>query len=76
MDRLVGRDLTNMINSFLGGGKKDRAKKKKKQIESVAPATPEGSDASGAMSAAPSTSDSPDHAAPEATPTPTPAVPP
>ena len=76
MDRLVGRDLSNMINSFLGGGKKDRVKKKKKQIESVAPATPEGSDGNGAISGAPSTSDSPDHAVPEATATPTPALPP
>lgn len=76
MDRLVGRDLSNMINSFLGGGKKDRAKKKKKQIEDVAPATPEGSDVSGAMSGAPSTSGSPNQAMPEATATPTPALPP
>jgi hypothetical protein len=70
MDRLVGRDLSNMINSFLGGGKKDRAKKKKKQIEGVAPATPGASDASGQMSGAP------DQAVPEATATPTPALPP
>ena len=57
MDRLVGRDISSMINSFLGGGKKDRAKKKKKQIEE----------------AAPSTSIPPQEALPEATITPTPA---
>jgi type II secretion system protein N len=63
MDRLVGRDISSMINSFLGGGKKERAKKKKKQIEEAAPATPE-----------PSTSASPQEALPEATTTPTPAL--
>jgi type II secretion system protein N len=57
MDRLVGRDISGMINSFLGGGKKDRAKKKKKQIEE----------------AAPSTSVPPQEASPEATTTLTPA---
>jgi hypothetical protein len=59
MDRLVGRDLSNMINSFFGG-KKERAKKKKKQIEEAVPV-------------APSTSASPQEALPEATVTPTPA---
>jgi hypothetical protein len=58
MDRLVGHDLSNMINSFLGGGKKERAKKKKKQTEEALPA-------------APSTSASPQEALPEATATPT-----
>jgi hypothetical protein len=72
MDRLVGRDLTNMINSFLGGGKKERAKKKKKQIEEAVPATPERSDAGRAIPATPSTSASPQEALPEATATPTP----
>jgi hypothetical protein len=60
MDRLVGRNLSNMINSFFGSGKKERAKKKKKQIEEAVPA-------------APSTSASPQEALPEATATPTPA---
>ena len=73
MDRLVGRDLSNMINSFLGGGKKERAKKKKKQIEEAVPATPERSDAGRAIPATPSTSASPQEALPEATATPTPA---
>ena len=58
MDRLVGRNLSNMINSFLGGGKKERAKKKKKQIK--------------AMPAAPSISAPPQEPLPEATATPTP----
>jgi hypothetical protein len=56
MDRLVGRGLSNMINSFLGGGKKERAKKKK-QIEEAMPAVP-------------SASASPQEAKPEATATP------
>ena len=60
MDRLVGRDLTNMLNSFLGG-KKDRSKKKKKQIEE-------------AMPAAPSPSASTEEAPPQATSTPTPVL--
>jgi hypothetical protein len=69
MDRLVGHDISSMINSFFGGGKKERAKKKKKQTEE---ATPQPSDAGGAMPAAPSTSASPQEALPEATLTPTP----
>jgi len=60
MDRLVGRDISSMINSFFGSGKKDRSKKKKKQIEE-------------AMPAAPSSSTSPGEALPQATATPTPA---
>jgi hypothetical protein len=59
MDRLVGHDLSSMINSFFGNGKKDRAKKKKKQIEEAMPAVP-------------SSSASPEEALPEATGTPTP----
>jgi hypothetical protein len=54
VDRLVGRDLSNMINSFFGGRKKERAKKKKKPIEE-------------AMPAAPSTSALPQQSLPEAT---------
>ena len=46
MERLVGRDLSSMLNSFLGGGKKERAKKKKKQIEEAMPASPTPSAAS------------------------------
>jgi hypothetical protein len=73
MDRLVGRDISSMINSFLGGGKKDRAKKKKKQIEEAAPATPEHRDADRVIPAAPSTAVTPQEALPEASTTPTPA---
>jgi AsmA-like C-terminal region/AsmA family len=59
MDRVVGRDLSNMINSFFGG-KRDRPKKnKKKQIDE-------------AISATPSPSASPDEPSPEVTATPTP----
>jgi hypothetical protein len=29
MDRLVGRNLSNMINSFFGGGKKGASKEEK-----------------------------------------------
>jgi hypothetical protein len=72
MDRLVGRDLSNMINSFLGGGKKERAKKKKKQIEEAAPSTSEDGDAGSAVPAAPSTPASQQQALPEATATPEP----
>jgi hypothetical protein len=57
MDHLVGRDLSNMINSLFGG-KRDRSKKKK-QIDE-------------AISAAPSTSASPAEASPQLTATPTP----
>ncbi len=38
MDRLVGRDLSSMINSLFGGGKTERQKKKKKHAESLTPA--------------------------------------
>jgi hypothetical protein len=58
MDRLVGRDLSSMLNSLLGG-KKDRSKKKKKQGEEVVPGVP-------------SSSASPEEAPPQATSTPTP----
>jgi hypothetical protein len=57
VERLVGRDISSMINSFFG--KKDRPKKKKKTIES--------------MSASPSPSVSPEEAVPEAGVTSTPA---
>jgi AsmA-like C-terminal region/AsmA family len=40
MDRLVGRDLSSMLNSLFGGGKTDRPKKKKKRNEAVMPAAP------------------------------------
>jgi hypothetical protein len=40
VERLVGRDLSSMLNSFFGGGKKDRPKKKKKPIEEATPAVP------------------------------------
>jgi hypothetical protein len=60
MERLVGRDLTSMLNSLLGG-KKDKSKKKKKQIEEAAPA-------------AASPSVSPGEVPPQATATPTPVV--
>jgi hypothetical protein len=58
MDRLVGHDLSSMLNSLLGG-KKDRSRKKKKQIEEAVPAVP-------------SSSASPEEAPPQATSTPTP----
>jgi len=71
MDRLVGRDLSSMINSFFGG-KKEKTKKKKKQMEEAAPATPEPSETGGAMPATPSPSASSQKALPEATATATP----
>jgi hypothetical protein len=58
MDRLVGRDLSSMLDSLLGG-KKDRSKKKKKQVEEAVPVVP-------------SSSASPEVAPPQATSTPTP----
>jgi type II secretion system protein N len=59
MDRVVGRDLSNMINTLFGG-KRDRSKKnKKKQIDE-------------AISATPSPSASPDEPSPQVTATPTP----
>ena len=61
MDRLVGRDLSSMINSLFGG-KRDRPKKnKKKRIDEP-------------TSALPSPSAAPDELSPQATPTPTPMV--
>jgi type II secretion system protein N len=64
MDRLVGRDLSSMLNSLLGG-KRSRPKKKKKPLEEATPA-------------APASSVSPEEVAPQALPestsTPTPAV--
>jgi hypothetical protein len=35
MDKLVGRDLGNLINRLFGGGKAERPKKKKKRSEAV-----------------------------------------
>jgi type II secretion system protein N len=58
VERLVGRDISSMLNSFFGG-KKDRSKKKKKAIQ-------------GAISAAPSPTVVPQQALPEATATPSP----
>src|SRR5436309_6904599 len=58
VERLVGRDISTMLNSFFGG-KKDRSKKKKKPTEE-------------AITAAPSPAISPAQALPEATATPTP----
>jgi hypothetical protein len=60
MDRLVGRDLSGMLNSLFGG-KRDRSKKKKKQTEEAVPAVP-------------SPSASPEEAPPQVTATPTPVV--
>jgi hypothetical protein len=59
VERLVGRDITSMLNSFFGV-KKDRAKKKKKTVEG--------------MTATPSPSGSPEEAVPEASATPSPAT--
>jgi hypothetical protein len=58
VERLVGRNISSMLNSFFGG-KKDRSKKKKKPIE-------------GAINAAPSPAVVPEQALPEATATPSP----
>jgi AsmA-like C-terminal region/AsmA family len=58
MERLVGRDISSMLNSFFGG-KKGRPKKKNKPVED-------------ALTAAPSPSVPPEQALPEATATPTP----
>jgi len=70
MNRLVGRDLSGMLNSLFGG-KKDRSKKKKKQTQQVTPATP---DAGSVMPASPSPSSSVEEPVPQATATPTPIV--
>jgi hypothetical protein len=58
VERLVGRDISSMLNSFFGG-KKDRPKKKKKPVED-------------AITAAPSPAVPPEQALPEATATPSP----
>jgi hypothetical protein len=59
MDRLVGRDISTMLNTLFGGKKEQSKKKKKKQIEQE-PAL------------APSPSASPEEAAPQANATATP----
>jgi hypothetical protein len=59
VERLVGRDITSMLNSFFGV-KKDRAKKKKKTAEGI--------------TATPSPSGSPVEAVPEASEAPIPAA--
>jgi hypothetical protein len=58
VERLVGRDLSSMLNSFFGG-KRDRPKKKKRPTEEAMPASPTPSAAS-------------EEALPEASPTPSP----
>jgi type II secretion system protein N len=58
VERLVGRDISSMLNSFFGG-KKDRPKKKKKPVED-------------AITAAPAPAVPPEQALPEATATPSP----
>jgi type II secretion system protein N len=58
VERLVGRDLSSMLNSLFGG-KRDRPKKKKKPTEEAMPGSPTPSGASG-------------EALPEASPTPSP----
>ena len=45
VERLVGRDLSSMLNSLFGG-KRDRSKKKKKPVEEPMPASPTPSAAS------------------------------
>jgi len=43
MNKMVGRDLKDfgsVINSLLGGGKRERPKKKEKRTEPVTPAAP------------------------------------
>src|SRR5438552_6881166 len=62
VERLVGRDLSGMLNSFFGG-KRERSKKKKTPVQAPAP-SPQ----------APAASVSPEQALPEPTPTPTPPV--
>ena len=81
VDRLVGRGLSSMLNSFFGG-KRDKPKKKKKQIEDAAPAAPEpspadngeGGNAVSAMPSVPSPSASAEETQSQAAATPTPTV--
>jgi hypothetical protein len=58
VERLVGRDISTMLNSFFGR-KKERPRRKKKAVKEI-------------MSTAPSPSVSPEEALPEATTTPSP----
>jgi hypothetical protein len=60
VERLVGRDISSMLNSFFGG-KKERPKKKKKTVDE-------------AMTAGPSPSVSPEEARPETSATASPAA--
>src|SRR6516165_5978405 len=79
VERLVGRDLSSMLNSLFGR-KRDRPKKKKKPTEEAAPATPErspaskasdaGGDAGRVMLASPTPSAASEEVLPGASPTP------
>ena len=71
VERLVGRDISSMLNSLFGG-KRDRPKKKKKPVEEAASAITGPDNAGAAMTRAPSPAAPPQQALPEATPTPTP----
>lgn len=81
VERLVGRDLSSMLNSLFGR-KRDRPKKKKKPTEEAAPTTPErspaskasdaGGDAGRVMLASPTPSAASEEVLPEASPTPGP----
>ena len=51
LEKVVGRDLKGLVNSFLGGGKTDKSKKKKEKVaqsegDEVAPSTSPQSNAS------------------------------
>jgi hypothetical protein len=63
MDKLIGRDLKDLgsvINSFIGGGKSDKAKKKKAAEASARAPAPSGTPAENSSPAAPATvTDSP-----------------
>lgn len=59
LDKVVGRDLKDLVNSFLGGGKSEKPKKKKRAQENIDEATPPISPNANAVSPAPSPASSP-----------------
>ncbi len=58
LEKVVGRDLKDLVNSFLGG-KSDKPKKKKGAPANVDESTPAGTPGTSASAAAPSPANSP-----------------
>jgi hypothetical protein len=68
MDKLVGRDLGNMINSLFSGARTDRPKRRKKSVKAIVPAAP--SSAGAMQTPAPETTPKPEEVQPSPSTTP------